>query len=363
MKKFILSLMVMMASATSFAQSQSNYAGSSKFTDNVSVGVVGGVETNMNEWNAPQGAVAGIVLNKEISPVFGLTLEGNTNINGLRNWKKGASHFHCANTFDGLSVYFTPRVNLTNAILGYKGTPRKLEVEAVAGPGYGFLLHDEYNALLVKAGLNLNYNINSALTVMLRPAVAWNLHETGAQLDSKNGVAQLTAGVVYHFKTSNGTRSFNKAKLYDQNEVDMLNGKINDLQKDLNDANATIEVLKNAATQTAQTTEKTVVKTVYPKVQFEKGSAKITSTSMANIYDIADALKDADGTIKVTGYASTEGSSRYNKELSLKRAEAVKKALVKAGVDESKIEVVGAGATNKFNPDELNVNRVTTVNE
>lgn len=362
MKKFILTLMVtLMTVFTSFAQNQSNYTGSSKFFDNVSVGIVGGVETNLNEWNAPQGAVAGIVLNKEISPLFGITLEGNTNINGLRNWQKGASHFHCGNTFDGLSVYLTPRVNLTNAILGYKGNPRKLEVEAVAGLGYGFLLHDEYNALLVKAGLNLNYNITPAFTIALRPAVVWNLHETGAQFDSKNAVAQLTAGVVYHFKTSNGTRSFNKAKLYDQNEVDALNGKINALQKDLNDANATIEVLKN--TPAPQTNEKTVVKTVYPKVQFEQGSAKITSTSYANIYDIADALKDADGTIKITGYASTEGSTKYNKELSLKRAEAVKKALVNVGVAADKIEVVAGGATNKFNPDELNVNRVTTVNE
>lgn len=362
MKKFILTLMVtLMTVFTSFAQNQANYTGSSKFTDNVSVGVVGGVETNLNEWNAPQGAVAGIVLNKEISPVFGLTLEGNTNINGLRNWQKGASHFRCGNTFDGLSVYLTPRVNLTNAILGYKGIPRKLEVEAVAGPGYGFLLHDEYNALLVKTGLNLNYNVSDAFTITVRPAVVWNLHETGAQFDSKNAVGQLTAGVVYHFKTSNGTRSFNKAKLYDQNEVDALNGKINTLQKDLNDANATIEVLKNISVP--QTSEKTIVKTVFPKVQFEQGSAKITPTSYANIYDIADALKDTDGTIKVTGYASTEGTSKYNKALSLKRAEAVKKALVKAGVAADKIETIGAGATSKFNPDELNVNRVTTVNE
>lgn len=376
MKKFILTLMVtLMTVFTSFAQNQTNYAqrvdrqvnyaGSSKFTDNVSVGIVGGVETNLNEWNAPQGAVAGIVLNKEISPLFGITLEGNTNINGLRNWQKGASHFYCANTFDGLSVYLTPRLNLTNAILGYKGSPRKLEVEAVAGPGYGFMLHQEYNALLVKAGLNFNYNVSDAFTITLRPAVIYNLHETAAQFDSKNAVGQLTAGIVYHFKNSNGTRSFNKAKLYDQNEVDMLNGKINALQKDLIDANATIEVLNNTLKKplAPQTNATTVVKTVYPKVQFEQGSAKITPTSYANIYDIADALKDADGTIKITGYASTEGTIKFNKELSLKRAEAVKNALIKAGVAADKIETVAGGATNKFSPDELNVNRVVTTNE
>lgn len=363
MKKFILTLMVtLMTVFTSFAQNQTNYSGSSKFTDNVSVGVVGGIETNLNEWNAPQGAVAGILVNKEISPLFGITLEGNTNINGLRNWV--GSHVH-GNTFDGIDVFLTPRLNLSNAFFKYKDSPRKFEVEAVAGLGYGWAFNnknagiDGAHNLLAKTGLNLNYNVTDAWTVMLRPAVVWAIHDDA--FSSNNAVAQLTAGVVYHFKTSNGTRSFNKAKLYDQNEVDALNGKINALQKDLNDANATIEVLKN--TPAPQTGAQTVVKTVYPKVQFEQGSAKITSTSYANIYDIADALKDADGTIKITGYASTEGTSKYNKELSLKRAEAVKKALVKAGVSADKIQTVGAGATDKFSPDELNVNRVVTTNE
>ena len=98
----------------------------------------------------------------------------------------------------------------------------------------------------------------------------------------------------------------------------------------------------------------------YPKIQFKKGTSTIESTSMANLYDIADALKDVDGTIKITGYASTEGSTRYNKELSLKRAEAVKNALIKAGVDSSKIEVIGAGPTTKFSPDNLELNRIVT---
>ena len=361
MKKFILTMLLALTAVFSVnAQTQSNYTGSSKFTDNVSVGVVGGVETNLNQWNWPQGAVAGIVINKEITPVFGVTLEGNTNINGLSNWSKPVTHFHCANTFDGISTYLTGRVNLTNAIWKYNGKPRKFEVEVNAGPGYGFLLHEKYNALLAKAGLNLNYNVTDAWTIALRPAVVYDLSGTGS-FNTERAIGQVTAGIVYHFKTSNGTRSFNKAKLYDQAEVDMLNGKINALQKNLNDANATIEVMHDSLTK-ANTLIKTkeITKMVYPKVQFKKGTAKIESTSMANIYDIADALKDVDGTIKVTGYASTEGSTRYNKELSLKRAVAVKNALIKAGVDASKIVTIGAGPVNKFSPDNLELNRIVT---
>lgn len=355
MKKFILTMLLALTAVFSVnAQTQSNYTGSSKFTDNVSVGVVGGVETNLNQWNWPQGAVVGIIINKEITPVFGVTFEGNTNINGLSNWTKPVTHFHCANTFDGISTYLTARVNLTNAIWKYNGKPRRFEVEANAGPGYGFLLHQEYNALLVKAGLNLNYNVTDAWTIALRPAVVYDLNGTGT-FNTNHAIGQITAGIVYHFKTSNGTRSFNKAKLYDQAEVDMLNGKINALQKSLNDANATIEVIRDSLTKT-----NTITKMVYPKVQFKKGTAKIEATSMANICDIADALKDVDGIIKVTGYASTEGSTRYNKELSFKRAVAVKNALVKAGVDASKIKTIGAGPVNKFSPDDLELNRIVT---
>ena len=360
MKKFILTMLLALTAVFSVnAQTQSNYSGSSKFTDNVSVGVVGGVETNLNQWNWPQGAVAGIVINKEITPVFGVTLEGTTGINNITNWNNGY-RTSCSNAFDTWSVMLAGRVNLTNAIWKYNGKPRKFEVEVNAGPGYGFLLHEKYNALLAKAGFNLNYNVTDAWTIALRPAVVYDLSGTGT-FNTERAIGQVTAGIVYHFKTSNGTRSFNKAKLYDQAEVDMLNGKINALQKNLNDANATIEVMHDSLTK-ANTLIKTneITKMVYPKVQFKKGTAKIESTSMANIYDIADALKDVDGTIKVTGYASTEGSTRYNKELSLKRAVAVKNALIKAGVDASKIKTIGAGPVNKFSPDNLDLNRIVT---
>lgn len=384
MKKFILTMLLALTSVFSVnAQTQSNYtqqvdrqvnyAGSSKFTDNVSVGVVGGVETNLNQWNWPHGAVAGIVINKEITPVFGVTLEGTTGINNITNWNNGY-RTSCSNAFDTWSVMLAGRVNLTNAIWKYNGKPRKFEVETNTGIGYGNMHHAYHidylwndpehlaNHYMCKLGLNLNYNITDAWTIALRPAVIYAISEyNGANFDTRTSVAQLTAGIVYHFKTSNGTRSFNKAKLYDKAEVDMLNGKINTLQKSLNDANATIEVMHDSLTK-ANTLIKTkeITKMVYPKVQFKKGTAKIESTSMANIYDIADALKDVDGTIKVTGYASTEGSTRYNKELSLKRAVAVKNALIKAGVDASKIKTIGAGPVNKFSPDNLDLNRIVT---
>lgn len=358
MKKFIFMIMAALCSImTVSAQSQSNYCGSSKFFDNVSIGVVGGVETNLNDWNAPQGAVAGIVLNKEISPIFGVTLEGNTNINGLRNWASDASHFHCANTFDGLSVYLTPRVNLTNALLGYKGSPRKFELEAVAGPGYGFWLHDEYNALLVKAGLNLNYNLSNAFTVTLRPAVVYNLDAKKVKFDSRFAVAQLTAGIVYHFKTSNGTRSFKKAKLYSQSEVDALNAKIKDLQSNLETAN---KAVKTNAINTVDTVYTESPSSLGNVVSFTLNSAKVDETQMANLDNAVRILKEnPDLKVTLKGYADKNtGSATYNKRLSVRRAEAVKKVIVdKYGIDTDRIDVLGVGDTEQLYNDN-NWNRV-----
>ena len=358
MKKFIFMILAAICSImTVSAQSQSNYCGSSKFFDNVSIGVVGGVETNLNDWNAPQGAVAGIVLNKEISPIFGVTLEGNTNINGLRNWASDASHFHCANTFDGLSVYLTPRVNLTNALLGYKGSPRKFELEAVAGPGYGFWLHDEYNALLVKAGLNLNYNLSNAFTVTLRPAVVYNLDANNAHFDTRNAVAQLSAGIVYHFKTSNGTRSFKKAKLYNRSEVDALNAKITDLQSNLEAAN---KIVKANAINTVDTLYIESPSSLGNVVSFTLNSAKVNETQMANLDNAVRILKEnPDLKVTLKGYADKNtGSATYNKRLSVRRAEAVKKVIVdKYGIDTDRIDVLGVGDTEQLYNDN-NWNRV-----
>ena len=358
MKKFIFMILAAICSImTVSAQSQSNYCGSSKFFDNVSIGVVGGVETNLNDWNAPQGAVAGIVLNKEISPIFGVTLEGNTNINGLRNWASDASHI-CSNTFDAFSVYLTPRVNWTNALFGYKGYPRKFEVETVTGLGYGnFAYDDSHNALLAKAGLNLNYNLNDAVTVMLRPAVIYDLSATNVKFDSRFAVAQLTAGIVYHFKTSNGTRSFKKAKLYSQSEVDALNAKITDLQSNLETAN---KAVKTNAINTVDTVYTESPSSLGNVVSFTLNSAKVDETQMANLDNAVRILKEnPDLKVTLKGYADKNtGSATYNKRLSVRRAEAVKKVIVdKYGIDTDRIDVLGVGDTEQLYNDN-NWNRV-----
>ena len=76
------------------------------------------------------------------------------------------------------------------------------------------------NYAVSKAGVELNFNLDKekAWGVRISPAVVWGPVECG-RLDARTGEFEITAGITYHFKGSNGKRYFTKARLYDYDEV------------------------------------------------------------------------------------------------------------------------------------------------
>lgn len=78
--------------------------------------------------------------------------------------------------------------------------------------------------------------------------------------------------------------------------------------------------------------------------QFKSNSAGLTQQAKKRIRTTATWLKGhAGASVVVEGHSDASGPSEYNRELSQRRAEAVRDALVEAGVDGSSIEVVGLG--------------------
>lgn len=359
MKHFIFTMVAAFMMALSMnAQTATE---DSKFFDNWSVGLVGGVESNLHDFNAPQGAVAGIRLNKQITPTYGLTFESLTGINNTANWLHPEQyHVHNGLAFDDIQIYALNRVNLMNLFAGYKGQPRLFEIDAFGGVGYGrgwmkyefeqpttegvTSSYTEYNHnFLVKAGTDFNFNLGrtKAWTLHLTTAVVYGVtpNSHGLGLDCRNATFLGAAGVAYHFQNSNGTHHFV------QHNIGALNDEINALR-------AENEVLKNRPAEVREVvkevvreTTKTVVAPTAEKIiiGFAFDSVELSAEAKAELADMAKKYNLA----SVAAYASYEDKTpvAYNLALSEERANVICNYLKELGVTVSSSNHFGA--TNK----------------
>jgi OOP family OmpA-OmpF porin len=88
-------------------------------------------------------------------------------------------------------------------------------------------------------------------------------------------------------------------------------------------------------------------KVILSGVNFEFNSAKLTPESYPILFHAAmTLLENPDLKVDVIGYTDNIGSAKYNKALSLKRANAVKHYLIARGVDASRINTIGMGEEN-----------------
>ena len=340
MKKFTL-LMVAMFSMAFSANAQYNVDGH-KFWDNWSLGIEGGVSTNAHDWNTPNGAVVGINATKAITPVVSFEFSIGAGINNNYNWRMERS----ANVFDNVSAIASTKINLMNWFCGYKGTPRLFEIQARGGFGYMREFYpnsgnnptksgNDLNRAIAKFGFDFDFNLgeSKAWTISLRPAVVMKLApETSPKylgcvyLDpcgayGHNVLGQITAGITYHFKTSNGTHHFAAVKPQVVTE--------------------TVEkvVEKPVEKIVEKVVEKKVAATgnnIYV-VEFEQNKSNLSNTAKSTLDQIANGT-----TVILDAYASPEGAKAYNQKLSQKRADAVKGYLENKGVKVADAKAHGA---------------------
>ena len=151
-------------------------------------------------------------------------------------------------------------------------------------------------------------------------------------LVKKNGSFEVTAGIVYRFKNSNGKRSFAKAHLYDAAEVAALNKKINELES----------------------REPAVIEKIVEKQVAGIGTNVFVAPFKFNSSELSDKCKSvlnniAEGTtVVIDAYASSEpkSSEKYNTKLSVERANTVKKYLESRGVKVT--DATGHGIDDDF---------------
>lgn len=340
MKKFIFMLIAMFTIAIGSinAQTQNDYAGSSKFTDNVSVTLQGGVLTSFDNFYSGHTAMAPIVLvgvDKYVTPWLGFGVEGRTLIG------TGHGSYNTYTAFDYVNVSGLAKVNLANAFK-FDSTRKFFEPVVYTGLGWGHQTAsyggDHNNWMTYRAGAEFNFNLGKdrAWGIVVNPSVVWNDINNG-MLVKKNGSFEITAGVVYRFKNSNGTRSFSKARLYDAAEVAALNKKINELETH---EPVVIEkiVEKPAATNSVAGVGSNVF--VAP---FKFNSSVLTDKCKSVLDNIAEGT-----TVVIDAYASSEpkSSAKYNTKLSVERANAVKTYLESRGVKVA--DTTGHGMNDDF---------------
>ncbi len=62
--------------------------------------------------------------------------------------------------------------------------------------------------------------------------------------------------------------------------------------------------------------------------------------------------ENPNGIFLIEGYSSSDGNEAYNQALSVKRAESVRNALIKMGVDVGRLEISGQGEANPLDSNE-----------
>ena len=363
-----------------------------KAGDNIYVGVnagaITGLKNNLKNYGLTDKKNAfsvftpelGVRVGKNFTTVFGLAVEANMYFNAL----KKTSPFYATKTFvQGLDVDLFGTANLMNLFAGYQGQPRKFEIIALGGFGWTHAFGGQRaNAINSKVALDfaLNLGENKAWQVYIEPGLTYLLEGYNGMLgndfkyDVRNAGFSLKAGVNYKFGTSNGTHNFLKEQLRDQAEIDALNAKIMAARSEADAAKADAaakaakiaelqKALNDCMNKPAPVVEKAKAN-LQPSVVFKQGKSVVERSQEANLEMIAKYMNNnKDAKIKISGYASPEGSAELNQKLSEKRAEACKNILVKKyKIAADRLETEGLGATDKLF-DEVEFNRVALFND
>lgn len=387
MKKIVLAAALALGALTATAQPAIVEPG---FDANWSVGIEGGGTTLMNHgaFFGDMRGVFGMHINKQVTPVLGLGVEGFAGVNTSSWWVRKHSSTAIDNSYVGL--YGT--ADLFNLFGGYKCEDRKFTIRTVVGGGWG---HDyqsgstrygdnaDRNYLGFKAGLSFDYNVCPSLTLSLKPYAYWDMNRFpcihhATRFDKNAGTWNITAGVTYNF----GEGFQCQAPGYSQEDMDLLNNQINSLRAERDAALAAVggveaQVAALNAQNGALAAELADCRDNSGKllqemkdqglcsryVFFQVSKAVVTQDQMPSVDLIARFMKSHPNTkVEIKGYASKDGPKAFNLKLAERRAQAVKDVLVKKyKIAADRIVAKGAGIGEMFEKGSWNRVSVCTI--
>lgn len=196
-----------------------------------------------------------------------------------------------------------------------------------------------------------------------------------ATADNINNVAWKT-GVDPIFSLTGGLkinlgkegRHATKYEPYDcSGEIKALNDRINAMRDELNQKDARLRAAESQLpcpeVKEQPVVEQKAAAEWQPAVRFRINSATVSANDKVTLYDVAKYMNEnQDVKAIIKGYADKDtGTEEYNRQLSEKRANAVKDIIVGHGVDESRLSIEGLGDSAQPYSDNNNWNRVVLI--
>ena len=309
-----------------------------------------------------------ISVGKWFTPGLGLRLQ----YSGLQargfTYDKGADYVKGAELKDGYYKQRFDYMNLhgdvmfnLNALFGGYNQHRVYEIIPYVGAGFTHNYSKPHReALSVNAGIINKFRISNAIDINLELSAMGVEDKFDGEVGGDHGydgVVSATVGLTYRFPARGFRRPM--PQLISQIELAAMQDKLAAM-------GAQNAQLKNALIQAqnqpvAEVTETEVIvpdPDIAPRtVFFTIGSAELSPREIMNLSYLAEQMKQfPNATYTVNGYAdSATGTPAFNKELSLKRAQAVKDALVKNyGIAADRLNVEAGGGVDKFGQPILN---------
>ena len=165
-----------------------------------------------------------------------------------------------------------------------------------------------------------------------------------------------TLGLTYRFPARGFRRA--ESQLISSFELAAMQDKIAQMAMEKAELEKALLNAENRVVTEVTEREVIVPSDIAPRtVFFEKGSSKISTREAMNLSYLAEQMKQfPEMTYVVNGYAdSATGSPEFNKQLSMKRAQAVVDVLVNQyGISSDRLKVDANGGVDKFGQPILN---------
>ncbi len=302
---------------------------------------------------------------------FGLRLGG-----GYDTFKEGDDSRDFESSFWNVNLQAVANVG---RVLSFEEWTSDIGLLAHAGVGYGQLNSDFLSSAdqvaFVVAGLTPQLRISNRVTLLADASVYFNGKQQrtfdtysesarrGIQGVNLTGTIGLQIALGKHGKHADWHHDGSRFEKI-EDRLTSLEGNVSGLQEEvankqnkmidangnnvpdeiesyLNDNYATKADVKALAEGNDMAAD--LIKKGYINAYFDFNSSKPQISSTWAVDFVAKFLKSNNTNIHIVGFADELGGTNYNQTLSTKRAEAVKKLLVEAGVDASRISTEGRG--------------------